>query len=107
MYTATELELLESTYKDIPGVMCLDQGNPGPSVAIFAMTHGNEISGFDALVHLLEEQKIVEKEIHGRIFLIVHNLAAYKAYRDAVLKRDLGDTEFRFLDINMNRIYEE
>jgi predicted deacylase len=74
---------------------------------VFAVTHGNEISGFDALLSLLEEQKLDQREIHGKLFLIVHNIEAYKSYRDAAEIRDLGDTEFRFLDINMNRIYDE
>lgn len=107
MFTSTELQLLEAEYKGIKGVYHIDHGNPGPTVAIFAVTHGNEISGFDALVHLLEEQQLLDKEINGRLFLIVHNVKAYSLYREAVLKRDLGDTEFRFLDVNMNRIYEE
>lgn len=107
MFTKSELELFESSYKGIPGITVLDQGKPGPTVALFGVTHGNEIAGFDALVHLMEEQKIYEKTIHGRIFLIVHNIEAYKAYRKTILKRDVGDTEFRYLDKNMNRIYED
>ncbi len=107
MYTKTEQLLFESTYKTIPGVLCLDQGNPGPSVAIFGVTHGNEIAGFHALVKLIDDHDLLNRKIHGKIFLIVHNIKAYQGYREAISKRKVADTEFRFLDINLNRIYEE
>src|SRR5690606_38801175 len=107
MYTPTELRLLEAEYKGIKGVTLLDQGNPGPAVAIFAVTHGNEISGFDALAYLLEEIELDRREINGRIFLVVHNLEAHKQYRLESEKRMLADNEFRYLDVNLNRIYDD
>lgn len=107
MYTPTELRLLDAEYKGVSGVTLLDQGNPGPTVAIFAVTHGNEISGFDALTYLLEEIELDSHEIKGKIFLIVHNLESYRRYRYESRQRPLRDNEFRYLDINLNRIYDQ
>jgi len=107
MYTKTEQLLLHSSYKDIPGILCIDQGNPGPAVAIFGVTHGNEIAGFNALVQLIDKYNLLTRKINGKVFLITHNIKAYQGYREAVDKRSIGPTEFRFLDINLNRIYNK
>lgn len=106
MYTATELQLFESEYKGIKGITCLDHGNPGPTVAIFGVTHGNEISGFEALEFLMEDMELAKREIHGKILLIVHNLKAYQGYRSAVEDNiSLKNIDFRCIDINLNRVF--
>jgi len=79
--------LTASHYRDVPGIMALDSGVAGPTVAILACTHGNEPVGLDVLEYLLSDLRLER----GRLLAILVNIEAAK-------------TDRRYIDHNMNRV---
>jgi predicted deacylase len=95
---------LKQLHDDIPGVICIDTGRPGPVVGITACTHANEPSGLYVLDYLLNEFDIQKKMLSGKLFLVINNLAGVKKYFEA--KSEEEKQRARFLDVNMNRLPE-
>lgn len=92
------------TYRDVSGVVCFESNTPGPTVGICALTHGNEPAGLAALQKLY---RLFSKTPppRGRVFLMVHNIEAGKAFFHA--KNDQKRRISRYIDINMNRLPED
>lgn len=89
-----------SSWEGIPGIRLITGAEPGPSIGILAMTHGNEPAGLAALATLWEHRAQLRA---GRVFLILSNLAAARRYFQEA--NDLRFTApFRFVDQDMNRI---
>ncbi len=82
----------------IPGVTTRDSGKPGPHVALFAITHGNEIAGAIALDRLLRAELTPSV---GRLSFVFGNMAAYDRFDPA------RPTASRFVDEDMNRVWDE
>ncbi len=82
----------------IPGFSTCDSGQPGPHLAITALTHGNEIAGAIALDRLLRGGLRPER---GRITLGFVNLAAFGRFDPR------QPTASRFVDEDMNRLWAE
>lgn len=77
--------------KILPGIgLVLDSQIAGPSVGIFALTHGNEPAGLQAQERFLQEYGLQALKC-GKVFLLQINPRAYQH-------------NVRFLDLNMNRI---
>ncbi len=81
----------------IPGVTTFESGKPGPHVALFAITHGNEIAGAIALDHLLRTGL---RPAIGRLTFAFGNLAAYDRFDPA------RPTASRFVDEDLNRVWD-
>ena len=64
----------------LPGVMSFAASAPGPHVALFALTHGNEIAGAVVLDRLLQAGLRPKR---GRLSLVFHNLAAFDRFDPA------------------------
>ncbi|MBP7065756.1 succinylglutamate desuccinylase/aspartoacylase family protein [Ferrovibrio sp.] len=102
--TTPPLDLLPipiDAYRDgntgIPFAHRLDSGRVGPSVAITALIHGNEVCGAHALDLLLRSQF---RPSQGSLTLIFCNVAAYMRFDP----RD--PTASRFVDEDMNRVWD-
>jgi predicted deacylase len=86
----------------IPGAWSFTADAPGPHVALTAIVHGNEIAGAVVLDRLLKWiTRAALRPARGRLTLVFCNL-------DAFARFDAGDpTATRFLDEDMNRIWDE
>jgi predicted deacylase len=71
---------------------------PGPHVAIFAVTHGNEIAGAIVLDRLLRAGL---RPACGRLSLVFSNLDAYARFDPQ------QPTASRFVDEDLNRLWDE
>jgi predicted deacylase len=79
-------------------VHILDSGNPGPTVMVQALTHGNEFSGAIALDFLFKEKMDVKK---GRLVLAFANVAAFARF-------DFDDPDrSRCIDEDYNRVWAD
>lgn len=107
MFSSLEEALFEQNYKGIKGVTLIDQGKPGPRVALFAVTHGNEIVGFEAVKNLYQKILNGSLQINGKLFIVIHNIESYQKFRLESEKRNLSVSEFRFLDHDLNRVYSD
>ena len=77
-------------------VWSFDSGQPGPHVAIQALTHGNEVCGAIALDFLLRENV---RPVRGRLSLCFANVAAFRTWNpDEPFKS-------RFVDEDFNRVW--
>ncbi len=79
-----------------PFVHCVDSGRPGPTVAVVALTHGNEIAGAAALVRLLAGGP---RPTAGRLVGVFANHRAYEAARAA------DPAAGRAVDRDLNRVW--
>ena len=61
----------------MPGITTLDSGQPGPHVALIALTHGNEFAGAIVLDRLL---RTPVTPIRGRLSFAFVNLAAFAQF---------------------------
>jgi predicted deacylase len=83
------------------GVLTLESGNPGPTVSVVALTHGNEVSGIVTAQRVLDALKSGELKLRsGRLQIV---LANYEILQEANNFDDL--VRFRFED--MNRIWSK
>lgn len=97
----TEIENWQ--YQGIPGVLKIESGQPGPTLGIMAMTHGNEPAGLAAFYALLQDDFLQTHLTCGSVYLILNNLAAARRYFTEA--EDLSFTaHFRFVDQDMNRM---
>ena len=80
----------------IPYVWRFEADRPGPSVAIVAVTHGNEICGAVVLDELLREGV---RPSRGRLVLAFANVAAYERFDPA------RPSASRFVDEDLNRVW--
>lgn len=82
----------------IPGAWSFAAEAPGPHVALTALVHGNEIAGAAVLDRFL---RLDLRPMRGRLSLVFCNLGAFARF-------DAADpTATRFLDEDMNRIWEK
>ena len=81
----------------IPGFSTFSAHQPGPHVALIALTHGNEIAGAIAVARVLQEGIRVAR---GRLTLGFANLAAF----DRFDRRQ--PTASRFVEEDLNRIWD-
>ena len=70
---------------------------PGPHVAIFAVTHGNELAGAIVLARLLQAGM---RPRRGRLSLVFHNLDAFERFDPA------HPTASRYCDEDLNRVWD-
>jgi predicted deacylase len=82
----------------LPGVLTLAAPRPGPHAAIFALVHGNELSGAAALLRLIELGVRPER---GRLTLCFANLDAFDRFDPAV------PGAARFLEEDLNRLWDD
>ena len=79
-------------------VHLLDSGEPGPTVMVQALTHGNEFSGAIAL-DLLFKERI--SPLRGKLILSFANVAAFARF-------DFGDPDrSRYIDEDYNRVWAD
>lgn len=90
-------EVFEASNED--AVLTLDSGNPGPTVSLVALTHGNEVTGIATAQRVLEG--IRKEQLRQRNGVLQIVLANFEILRDADGFDDL--VRFRFED--MNRIW--
>ena len=83
---------------DIPGVVTHDSGLPGPHVALFCLTHGNEFSGAIVLDRLLRAGL---RPMRGQISFVFVNTAAFERFDSRY------PTLSRFIDEDINRLWDE
>jgi predicted deacylase len=79
-------------------VHILDSGEPGPSVMLQALTHGNEVCGAIALDYVLNE-KI--RPNRGKLTLAFANIAAFERFDPADPDRS------RYIDEDYNRVWAD
>src|SRR4051812_9877917 len=82
----------------VPGVTTLDSGQPGPHVALIALTHGNEFAGAIVLDRLLRDGVA---PVRGRLSFAFVNLAAFAQFDPR------RPTLSRFIDEDLNRLWDE
>jgi len=82
----------------IPGVMTFEADRPGPHVAVFAATHGNELAGVVALDRLLRAGL---RPCRGRLSFVFHHIEAFDRFDPA------RPTESRYIDEDLNRVWAE
>lgn len=80
----------------IPYVHVFDSGQPGPSVMVNALTHGNEVCGAIAVKALLERQI---RPSRGRLTLSFANVDAYERFDPT------HPGASRFVDQDFNRLW--
>ena len=99
------LRAFEKTFCDgVAGVMLFDSGRPGPTVAITACTHGNEPCGLYAIEHIHQMLTAGKSLLYGRLFLVVNNIRAAKAYLFPEKGIVCASPTARYIDLNMNRL---
>lgn len=104
----TEFPTIELTPPDIRAfrlgntgvdyVHVLDSGQPGPTVMVQALTHGNEFCGALALEHLLAEAVQPQR---GRLILAFANVEAYARFDPQAPHAS------RFVDEDYNRVWAD
>ena len=82
----------------IPGVHSFAAHIPGPHVAVFAITHGNEIAGAIVLDRLL---RIGVRPALGRLSLVFANPEAYARFDPQ------QPTTSRYVDEDLNRLWDD
>jgi len=75
-----------------------DSGEPGPTVMVNALTHGNELCGAHALTWLLEQQI---RPLRGVLIVSFANVAAYARFDPA------NPTASRYVDEDLNRLWSD
>lgn len=74
---------------------------PGPTIALVALTHGNEPVGLTIFENLISSG-IFQTLQSGRVLLICSNVLAYEEYMNQE-----DPLKYRFLDHDMNRIWDD
>jgi predicted deacylase len=82
----------------VPYVTTLESGRPGPHVMVNALTHGNELCGAIAVVHLFARGI---RPVAGKLTLSFANVAAFETFDPA---RPTGS---RFVDEDFNRLWDD
>jgi len=91
-------KFLTSSYKWVDWITVFDTGIPYKNIWIFAITHWNEPVWLEVFEYF--EKNIKSKVTSWKVFLITINIKAYEKY---IADWDIYSN--RFLDSNMNRIY--
>ncbi len=81
----------------VPGVMSFRAAQPGPHVALFALTHGNEFAGAIVLDRML---RAGARPIRGTLTLAFLNLNAFHGFDPN------QPTLSRFVDEDLNRLWD-
>jgi predicted deacylase len=82
----------------LPGVTTLESDRPGPHVALLSLMHGNELAGAIVLDRLMRDGL---RPVRGKLSFGFLNLAAFDRFDP------LRPTASRFLDEDMNRVWDE
>jgi len=108
MNTAQPLPQLEVLPRDLSAweqgntgtafVHRFDSGEPGPTVMVVGLTHGNEFCGAETLHWALTEGL---RPVRGSLILAFSNVAAYRSFNPE------KPYESRFLDRDMNRVWRD
>ena len=93
-----ELGALRQGNMGVEGVWQFDSGQPGRSVLIMALIHGNELCGAWALKALLEANI---RPVSGKLTLMFCNLEAFDSFDAA------NHDASRFVDEDMNRVWSD
>lgn len=93
-----ELGTLRQGNTGVEGVWQFDSGQPGRSVLITALIHGNELCGAWALKALLEANI---RPVLGKLTLMFGNLEAFDTFDAA------NHDASRFVDEDMNRVWSD
>ena len=100
-----EFEFLkQSSYRGVPGVLCIDSGRPGPSIGIGISTHGNEPSGLAASWYCRKENFLAQRLESGRVLFMLQNVAATERYFATPATDMIALHKCRLNDINFNRL---
>lgn len=106
-----ELEsICASRYCGVAGVRVYDSGQPGPTVGITIVTHGNEIAGLAAARHFHITRPLSELLKKGRVIFCANNIRGSQRYFASLAS---GETESeaarlgRLIDINLNRLPDD
>jgi predicted deacylase len=83
---------------DVAGFTSFAAAEPGPHVALIALTHGNEIAGAIVLDRLLRQDLT---PVRGTLSFVFVNLAAFERFDPRT------PTWSRFIDEDINRLWEE
>ena len=94
--TAPDLSPWMAGNVGIPGVTSFASGQPGPHVALVALTHGNEIAGAIVLDRMLRANL---RPGRGTLTLVFANLAAFARFDPA------QPTASRYVEEDFNRIW--
>lgn len=81
----------------VPGVITFAATEPGPHVAMIALTHGNELAGAVVLDAILRAGL---RPLRGRLTFVFANLAAFARFDPE------QPTASRFVDEDLNRLWE-
>ncbi len=76
------------------GVIVIDSGNPGPTLGVVAITHGNEPVWLKVFDYLIRNYDIQDQLRAGKLFLILGNIDAYREDQRLIVR-------------DMNRIWSE
>ena len=79
-------------------VHVLDSGRAGPNVLVQALTHGNEICGALALVHLFKQGVV---PLRGKLTLVFANVEAFERFDPA------DPNVSRYVDEDLNRVWAD
>lgn len=101
----TFAKLSSSVWEGVPGVMCLDSGQPGPTVGLTVCTHGNEPSGLAGAALALQLAEQESFPVCGKLFIVLNNLQAATNYFATTNEEEKIHT--RYVDVNMNRLPED
>jgi len=95
----TLTDLLSAANED--GVIVLDSERPGPTFAISALTHGDEISGLLTLARLYEAVKSGHLPLDaGRLLLVLANY-------EILLQAETVEQVTRHRGVDLNRVWEQ
>src|SRR5580704_4476193 len=95
--TPPDIEPYRKGNTGIDYITSFDSGTPGPHVAVFALTHGNEICGAIAVDRLF---KLGVKPARGKLSLAFSNVGAFKTFDPK------SPSASRFIDEDINRVWD-
>jgi predicted deacylase len=88
-----------ASHSGVDYVHLFDAAEPGPTVMVLALTHGNELCGAIALDWLLSQGVPVPRR--GRLILAFANVAAYERFDPAAPEAS------RYVDEDLNRVWAD
>jgi predicted deacylase len=86
----------------VPGVVMLRGPQPGPTVGVSLMTHGNEPAGLAAAWYFLTQVPTERLMMGGKLVFVLNNLEASRRYWAATTEAERRAC--RLVDVNMNRL---
>lgn len=100
-----EFEFLRnSDDRGVKGIYRLSSKKPGPTLIVSMLTHGNEPAGLAPLWYFRSNPSLMRELTGGTVLFIANDLEA--ACRSFECKSADERMDFRYLDLNMNRLPE-